>query len=95
MSVALAVGLPVLGGTLIAVMALVRGWCLKGRELKLQEKRIQMEEKLRSDELNARILRVDDVGVTPAELASVAEEMRQLRQEVAQLRQEMNSRTFT
>ena len=76
----------------IILIALMRGWWVKGRELKLQEKRIQMEERLRSEELNARILRSEDPGVSPSDLSGWTEELRQLRQEVSQLRQEINSR---
>ena len=80
------------GPCFIILVALLRGWWIKARELKIQEKRIQMEEKLRSDELNARILRSDEPGLTAGQLASLTEEVRQLRQELAQLRQEVNTR---
>ncbi|MCL4500054.1 MAG: hypothetical protein M1335_07445 [Chloroflexi bacterium] len=66
---------------------------LKARELRLQEKRLEIEQKLRQDELNAKIIRMDDLGVSPTEIASLAEEVRQLRQEMAQIKQEINNRS--
>lgn len=90
--VALVIGIPVLGGILISIVALLRGWWLKARELKVQEERIRMEERVRTDELNAKILRMDDMGISPLDFASMAEELRRLRDEVAQLKQELNTR---
>lgn len=87
--VAIVIGIPVLGGLLIPIIALLRGWWLKARELKLKEEQHRMEERLRTDELNARILRMDDFGISPAEVNSLVEEVRQLRQEVSQLKQEI------
>lgn len=75
----------------LVLLALMRGWWMKGREFRIQEKRIQMEERLRSDELGARILRSDDAS-SSVQFATLAEEMRQLREEIAQLRREMNGR---
>lgn len=86
--VAIAVGIPVI---LDYAQKLYRD-SLKARELAIQERKLQMEEKLRSDELNAKILRMDDLGVSPEEIASLASEVRQLRQEVVQMRQELNGR---
>ena len=93
-AVAIVVGVPVLGGILIPIIALVRSWWIKARELKIEEQRIRLEDKLRTDELNAKILRMDDFGISPVELTSLAEEIRQLRQEVAQLKQEINNRVI-
>jgi len=89
MITAIAVGAP----CFIILMALLRGWWVKGRELRVQEKRIQMEERLRSEELNARILRSEEPGLSASDLSGLTEELRQLRQEVAQLRQEINTHT--
>jgi hypothetical protein len=86
------VGLPVLGGSAIAITALIRGWSLKAREIKLREHQMRVEERLRSDEMNARILKMDDYGISPAEFSRLAEEVRQLREEVARLKQDTNGR---
>jgi hypothetical protein len=67
-------------------------WRLKVHELKVQEMKLRMEDRLKSDELNAKLLHMDDLGLSPTELASLAENVRQLRDEVAQLRQEITSR---
>ena len=91
-SVALGVGLPVLGLTIIALTALLRGWWLKSREIRLQEMRIHMEEKLRSEEINARIWKAEDTSLSGGQIAALAEEMRQLRQEVADIKNNLNSR---
>ena len=93
-AVAIVVGVPVLGAILIPIIALVRGWWIKARELNVEEQRIRLEDKIRTDELNARILRMDDLGISPNDLASLAEEVRQLRQELAQLKQELNNRVI-
>lgn len=90
---AIVVGVPVVCtfGT-----GIVLGWMktrVKHRELRLQEEKLAVEERLRTDELNARILRMDDFGLSPAEIASLAEDVRRLREEVAQLRQEITNRT--
>ncbi len=61
---------------------------LRSRAMRLDEKRLDMQARQQSDELNARILRMDDFGISPAEIASMREELRQLRQEVSELRQE-------
>jgi hypothetical protein len=89
MIAAISVGSP----CFIIMVALLRGWWVKGRELKVQEKRIQMEERLRSEELNARILRSEEPGISASDLCGLTDELRQLRQEVAQLRQEVSTRT--
>ncbi len=93
-AVAIVVGIPVFGAILIPIIALVRGWWIKARELNVEEQRIRLEDKIRTDELNAKILRMDDLGISPSELASLAEEVRQLRQEVAQIKQELNNRVM-
>ena len=93
-AVAIVVGVPVLGAILIPIIALGRGWWIKARELNVEEQRIRLEDKIRTDELNARILRMDDLGISPNDLASLAEEVRQLRQELAQLKQELNNRVI-
>ena len=92
--VAVIVGLPVLGGSAIAITALIRGWSLKAREIKLKEHQMRVEERLRADELNARILRMDDYGISPAEFSQLAEEVRQLREEIAKLKQDVNGRVM-
>lgn len=88
--VAIVIGIPVVGGLLIPIIALLRGWYLKSRELKLKEQQHHLDEKLRTDELNARILQMDDLGMSAAEINSLIQEVRQLRQEVAQLKQEIS-----
>jgi hypothetical protein len=100
------VGVPVIGGLLFAGLTVAGGIGysvfedilkarLRTRELKLQEKRIQMEQQLRTDDLNAKILRMDDLGISPNDLTSLAEEVRQLREEVSRLKQDLNSRTIS
>jgi len=64
---------------------------IKAQEIALEQMKLQMEHSVRQDELNARILRMDDAGLSPTELASLAQEVRQLRQEVAQLRNQVNN----
>jgi len=78
---------------LIGVMAIARGWWIRAKEFRLQEKRIQMEERLRSDELGARILRSDD-GVHISQIGDLTEAVRLLRQEVAELKQNLDSRVI-
>ena len=60
--------------------------------MKVQEKKLAIEQQLRTDELNVRILKMDDFGLSPVEIASLAEDVRRLREEVAQLRQEIGTR---
>lgn len=90
--VAVVIGLPVLGGSAIAITALIRGWSLKAREIKIKEHQMHVDERLRTDEMNARILHMDSVGISPAEFNQLAEEVRQLREEVARLKQDTNGR---
>ena len=87
------VGVPVLCGVGATVVLAWLKTRVKHRELKIQEDKLKSEERLRTDELNARILRMDDFGLSPAEIASLADEVRRLREEVAQLRQEITNRT--
>lgn len=78
----------------VGVLAIV--WMrtrLKYKDIELQRQRFEAEQQLRLDEMNARILKMDDFGLSPAEIASLAEDVRRLREEVAQLRQEMKNRT--
>lgn len=89
---AIVVGVPVLAGSLITITVLLRGWNLKSRELKLREEQLRMEEKLKTDEINTRILQMDDLGISPLEIASLTEEVRRLREEVAQMKQQMSTR---
>jgi hypothetical protein len=65
---------------------------LKHRDLKLKEDQLALDERLRTEEINAKLLRMDDFGLSPVEIASLAENVRQLREEVAQLRQEINNK---
>ncbi len=85
------VGAPAAAVTIIGVMVIIRGWWIRAREFKIQEKRIQMEERLRSDELGTRILRSED-PIRPSQLDALTEELRQLRQEVAELKQDLSNR---
>lgn len=84
------VALPFAGGTIIAVVALIRGWSLKSREIKLKEHQMHVNERIRQDELNAKLLRADDFGISPVEFNQLAEEVRQLREEVRQMKQNYN-----
>lgn len=61
---------------------------LKLREIKVKERELAMQERLQADELNAKILKMDDFGLSPVEIASLTDDVRRLREEVAQLRQE-------
>ena len=88
--VIIAVGAPSAAIALIGAVAIARGWWIKAKEFRIQEKRIQMEERLRSDELGARILRSDDPGHAN-QIATLTEEIRQLRQEVSDLRRSVTS----
>src|SRR5690242_12811067 len=65
---------------------------VKHRELKIQEKRLEMEERLKQDELNARIIHMDDFGMSPNDIAMLAQEVRMLRQELNEMKQSMNNR---
>ena len=88
------IGIPVLAGVGAGVIAMVLKWRTRVHELRVQEMKLKMEDRLKSDELNAKLLRMDDLGLSPAELASLTENVRQLREEVAQLRQEISSRSI-
>lgn len=82
------------GAPVVTVLAIV--WMrtkLKHRDLELQRQRFEAEQQLRLDEMNAKILKMDDFGLSPVEIASLTEDVRRLREEVAQLRQEIQSRT--
>jgi len=86
------VGIPVIcvfGTGVVAIMGHLR---LKAREIKVREKELAIQQQLSTDELNAKILRMDDFGLSPVEVASLAEDVRRLREEVAQLRQEIGTR---
>jgi hypothetical protein len=90
--VAIVIGVPVVCGIGAGI---IHGWMkmrLKYRELEVQQQKLLAEERLRTDELNAKILKMDDFGLSPVEIASLAEDVRRLREEVAALRQEMSSR---
>ena len=87
------IGVPVLGGIGAGVIGQWMKLRLKHREIELQQQKLASEERLRTDELNAKILKMDDFGLSPVEIASLAEDVRRLREEVAQLRQEIANRT--
>ncbi len=91
--VAIVIGIPVIGGLLYAAFEKTLNTNLRLQELKVEEQRLRAEQALRTDELNAKILRMDDMGMSPTDIASLTEEIRQLREEVAKLKQEMNNRT--
>jgi len=62
-------GAPIAGG-------LVYGWMkmrLRHHEIELQEQKLAAEQQIRTDELNAKILKMDDFGLSPVEIASLAE----------------------
>jgi len=82
-------GAPIAGGLVYAWMKMR----LRHHEIELQQQKLAAEQQLRTDELNAKILKMDDFGLSPVEIASLAEDVRRLREEVAQLRQEITNRT--
>ena len=88
---AIVVGVPVVCGFGVGMVSLILWWRLKVRELKVREQQLAMEERLSSDELNAKLLKLDDFGLSPVELASLTEDVRRLREEVAQLKQQISS----
>lgn len=90
--VAICVGFPVLGISAIWITAIARGWALKSRQMTIEEKKIQMEERLRSEELGTKLMQLDDLGLSPVELTNLVSEVRRLREEVAQLRSEVQGR---
>jgi hypothetical protein len=89
---AIVVGIPVICVFGVGAVAILSHWRLKAHEMKVQEKKLAIEHELRSDELNAKLLRMDDFGLSPVEIASLVEDVRRLREEVAALRHEMSSR---
>jgi hypothetical protein len=91
--VGIVIGLPVLCGVLISVASIIRSWHIKSRELKLEEKKLLIDEKLRAEEMNARILNMDSGAVSAAAMAELADQVRQLREEVAELRRQGASQT--
>lgn len=86
------IGLPIVSIVGAKVIANVLKAKTRIQELRVEEERLKMEQGLRSDELNARILRMDDLGTTPQEIASLTEEVRQLREEVSRLKQDATNR---
>ena len=73
--VGIVVGLPVVGGLCYAAFEEYQKSRLKAQQLRIEEKKLAMEEKLRNDELNAKILQMDDLGLTGAQIASLMEEV--------------------
>ena len=88
---AIVVGVPVVCVFGVGLISIILDMRLKVRQLKMQEQKLAMEERLSSDELNAKLLRLDDYGLSPVELASLTEDVRRLREEVAQLKQQISS----
>ena len=79
-------GVPVIGGIIIAILAITRGWAVKNRELRLQENRFQVDSNFRQNEMNDQILHADDYAASLVEIRALAEEVRQLRKELAEMR---------
>ena len=90
--IAIVVGIPVIGSLLYAAYEHSTKMRLKMSEIELERDRLRLEEKLKTDELNAKILRMDDLGMSPTDLAALSEQVRQLREEVAGLKQELHGR---
>jgi len=90
--VGIVIGGPILAWLVKSIVKETYSVGLKLAELKLKAKQAAIEEKMRSDELNAKILYMDDYGISPVQLNQLAEEVRQLREEVARLRQDTNGR---
>ncbi len=89
--IAIVVGLPSVVGVGAVIIHEWMKMRLKHRQLEVEQQKLAAEERLRTDELNAKILKMDDFGLSPVEIASLAEDVRRLREEVAQLRQEMSN----
>lgn len=92
--VMIVIGVPVIGGLAYAAFEEVLKSRMKLQKLKVEEQRLKAEHSLRADELNAKILRMDDMGISPGEIASLREEVRQLREEMARIRQDINTRAI-
>lgn len=91
--VGIVVGLPVVLGIGYAMFEHFMNVRVRLRELKVKELQAKAELQLRNDELNARILRMDDMGISPTDLLALRDEVRQLREEMSRIRQDVNSRT--
>jgi hypothetical protein len=77
--VSIVVGVPVIAGIAYAAFEQTLKWQLKIRELKVEERKLAMQERLQTDELNAKILKMDDLGLSPVDIASLSEDVRRLR----------------
>ncbi|MHB1461791.1 MAG: hypothetical protein ACYC1M_10960 [Armatimonadota bacterium] len=86
LAVILIFGVPVIGGIIIAILTIFRGWAVKNRELRLQESRFQVDANFRQNEMNDQILHSDDYAASIVEIKALAEEVRQLRKELAEMR---------
>jgi len=84
-------GLPVGGAFLLGFYVIWKAFAAGGRRHKLEEMRMKHEHQARMDELNAKIIKMDDLGISPIEFAGLTEEVRRLRQELEEMRQQITS----
>ncbi len=61
---------------------------LRSRAPRLDERKLEMEQRLEIDELNARTLQLDNAASFGIDIAALAEEVRELRHEVQELKQQ-------
>ena len=94
MVVMIVIGVPILGGIAGGVINSMIKAKIKLRELDVQEQKIRLEDKLRTDELNAKILQMDDLGMSAGDIATLSEQVRQLREEITRLKQDINNRSL-
>jgi|GEM_PF-1485609 len=92
--VAIVIGIPVVSESVVKIVGMLKDWRLKAAELKIKEKQIESENAMRLDAFNAKILRMDDLGLSATDIVSLTEEVRQLRQEVRELRQSSTNQSM-
>jgi len=76
------VGMIVFAGIAVVAMGVLRQWAIESR-------RLRMEERLKLDEMNQRILSLDDSGAAAKEIQALRKDIQDLSRQVAELKEQL------
>lgn len=86
---------PIIAFLLVIALGIGYTYSLKGRKMRQRDELFRDEVRRRTDELNQRISRMDNLQGSPTETSVVMEEVQKLREELLRMRRDMGKEADT